>query len=63
MLTYVYQELVTGCNVYLMNDPVDKPKFLLLNKAALYIAKIFRILGIDDNTRCTSSLRPHTLVA
>jgi len=45
------QDLVTGCNVY-VNSALDgmAPKFLLVNKAALYIAKIFRTLGIDDNT-------------
>jgi cysteinyl-tRNA synthetase len=46
------QELVTACNVY-MNSAADgasqAPKFLLINKAAIYIAKIFRTLGIDDN--------------
>ena len=45
------QELVTAVNVY-VNGPADAaaPKFLLVNKAALYIAKIFRTLGIDDNS-------------
>jgi cysteinyl-tRNA synthetase len=44
------QDLVTACNVYMNSGLEDgAPKFLLINKAALYIAKIFRILGIDDN--------------
>eukprot|EP00960_Hanusia_phi_P052039 761207-Hanusia_phi.AAC.1 len=42
------QDLVTACNIY-MNAPDTRAKFLLVNKAAVYIAKIFRILGIDDN--------------
>ncbi len=47
------QELVTACNVYI-NSAADgtspPPKFLLINKAAVYMAKIFRTLGIDDNS-------------
>ena len=45
------QDLVTACNVY-MNSGSEggAPKFLLINKAAVYMAKIFRILGIDDNS-------------
>ncbi|EKX54961.1 cysteinyl-tRNA synthetase [Guillardia theta CCMP2712] len=42
------QDLVTSCNIY-MNSPDARAKFLLVNKAAVYISKIFRVLGIDDN--------------
>lgn len=41
-------ELVSLCNIYMNNAEVKDKQFLLVNKAAVYITKIFRLLGIDD---------------
>eukprot|EP00288_Rhodomonas_lens_P016752 CAMPEP_0177703986 /NCGR_PEP_ID=MMETSP0484_2-20121128/7958_1 /TAXON_ID=354590 /ORGANISM="Rhodomonas lens, Strain RHODO" /LENGTH=832 /DNA_ID=CAMNT_0019215365 /DNA_START=51 /DNA_END=2549 /DNA_ORIENTATION=- len=42
------QELVTAANIY-MTTAGAQTKSLLVHKAAMYIAKTFRTLGIDDN--------------
>ncbi|KAJ1472045.1 hypothetical protein T484DRAFT_1841878 [Baffinella frigidus] len=42
------QELVSAVNVYITAAGPDA-KFLLINKAACYIGKIFKTLGIDDD--------------
>jgi len=43
------QELVTAANIY-MTAAGAQTKSLIVNKAAVYIAKMFRTLGIDDNS-------------
>jgi len=45
----VLQELVTAANIY-MTSAGSATKSLLVNKAAMFIAKTFRTLGIDDNS-------------
>ena len=57
------QELVGAVNVY-MNTCGADAKFLLINKAACYVGKIFKTLGIDDDSttfplrRFTGGWRP-----
>jgi len=43
-------DLVSLCNIYMNSIDVKEKQFLLVNKAAVYITKIFRILGIDDSS-------------
>jgi len=41
-------ELVSACNIYMNDASLPHKQFLLVHKAAVYITRIFRLLGIDD---------------
>ncbi len=41
-------DMVSACNVY-MNSAIPNKMFLLVNKAATFITKMFRMLGLDDS--------------